>query len=168
MPGSDASAVRPSVYLETRVIGYATSRPCRDLLAAARQLLTREWFASEAQHFDLFVSQLVIDEIAAGDASAAACRLEFARGWPLLAFGDEVVTLAAEFVRLGTVPAERQADAVHLAMAAVGGVDYLLTWNFKHIANVATRQVIERVCRGAGYLPPTICTPEDLRHAGPR
>lgn len=156
---------RPAVYLETSVIGYATSRVSRDLVAAARQRITREWFAGDAAGFELFISRIVVDEISAGDATAAADRLEFVRGWPLLAVNDAAIDLAADLIGRGAIPATRQADALHIAVAAVAGVEHLLTWNFKHIANVATRQAIERVCRASGYTPPWICTPEELSRA---
>ncbi len=151
-----------TVYVETSVIGYATSRPSRDLVVTARQQLTREWFAGCAQTFDLFVSQLVIREASAGDAVAAAERLVLLEGIPLLAITESAGELADGFVDLGAFPRHASEDALHVAIAAVHGVDFLLTWNFRHIANAAMRHAIEVGCREAGYEPPLICTPEEL------
>ncbi len=118
-----------SVYLETSVIGYATSRPSRDLVVAARQQITREWFAGGGEAYELFVSQLVIREASSGDEDAAAERLGLVEGIALLAITDAAGELAAGLVDEGGVPAHAGEDALHIAVAAVHGVDFLLTWN---------------------------------------
>ena len=153
---------RAAVYLETSVIGYATSRPSRDLVVAGHQQITREWFASRARVYDLFISQLVAGEAAGGDTDAAQERSAFLQDIPRLGVTDAAGELAAQLVASGTVPRKASEDALHIAVATVHGVDYLLTWNCKHIANATMRQAIERVCREAGYEPPVICTPEEL------
>lgn len=153
---------KPAVYLETSVVGHATSRPSRDLVVAGRQQVTRDWFSVRRQAYDLFVSQLVVSEAAAGDAQAAQERAAFLEGIPRLGVTDAAGELAAELVARGAVPRKAAVDALHIAVAAVHGVDYLLTWNCRHIANATMRQAIERVCREAGYEPPLICTPEEL------
>lgn len=153
---------KPAVYLETTVIGYATSRPSRDLVVAARQQVTRQWFALRAPAYELFVSQLVATEASGGDEGAARERASLLRRIPLLATTDAAGELAARLVGSGAVPRMAAEDALHIAVAAVHGVDYLLTWNCKHIANATMRQAIERSCRDAGYEPPIICTPEEL------
>ena len=145
-------------------MSYATSRPSRDLVVAGHQQITREWFARQASAYELFVSQLVIREAAGGDPEAARARLAFLHDTALLAVTDAAGTLAARLVGQGAVPRPAAEDALHIAVAAVHGVEYLLTWNCKHIANAAMRQAIERVCRSAGYEPPVICTPEELMH----
>ena len=151
-----------TVYLETSVIGYATSRASRDLVVAAHQQITREWFARGAQAYELFVSQLVVREASSGDEEAARARVALVEGIPLLAVTDAVGALAEKLVAKGVIPTKAAEDALHIAVAAVHGVDFLLTWNCKHIANAAMRQAIERVCRDADYEPPVICTPEEL------
>ena len=151
-----------TLYLETSVIGYATSRPSRDLVVAARQQIARDWFARGAEGFDLFVSQLVIREASVGDERAAGERLAAIGHIPLLAVTDSAGELAARLVAEGAVPKTAAEDALHIAVAAAHGVEFLLTWNCAHIANAATRHAIERVCREAGYEPPVICTPEEL------
>lgn len=153
---------KPAVYLETSVIGYATSRPSRDLVVAARQQITRDWFADRAPTCELFVSQLVATEASGGDEDAARARMAFLQGIARLRVTDAAGGLAARIVESGAVPRPAAEDALHIAIAAVHGVDYLLTWNCKHIANAAMRQSIERACREAGYEPPIICTPEEL------
>jgi len=153
---------RTAVYLETSVIGYATSRPSRDLVVAGHQQITREWFASQARVYDLFISQLVAGEAAGGDTDAARERSVFLQDIPRLGVTDAAGELAAQLVASGAVPRKASEDALHIAVATVHGVDYLLTWNCKHIANATMRQAIERVCREAGYEPPVICTPEEL------
>ena len=151
-----------AMYLETSVVGYATSRPSRDLVVAGRQQIAREWFALRAQAYELFVSQLVVSEASGGDAEAAAERAAFLQGIARLGITEAVGELATKLVEMGAVPRRAAEDALHVAVAAVHGVDYLLTWNCKHIANAAMRHAIERVCSDAGYEPPVICTPEEL------
>lgn len=153
---------KPAVYLETSVIGYATPRPSRDLVVAARQQLTRDWFAHRARVYDLFVSQLVVGEASGGDEEAAQERTAFLQAIPRLGITDAAGALAAKLVESGAVPKKAVEDALHIAVAAVHGVEYLVTWNCKHIANATMRQAIENACREAGYEPPVICTPEEL------
>jgi len=139
------------VYLETSVISYAISRSNRDLVIAARQQITRDGFASRSTSYSLFVSQLVAAEVAAGDESAAVEREAFLQGIPRLATTGTAGTLASELLARRAVPVQAAEDALHIALAAVHGVEYLLTWNCKHIANATMRQAIERACRG-GWL----------------
>lgn len=153
---------KQTVYVETTVIGYATSRPSRDLIVAVHQQMTREWFPRAARRYELFVSQLVIRESSSGDQEAARERLALVEGIPLLAVSDAAGELAASLVDQRAVPRTAAEDALHIAVAAVHGVDFLVTWNCAHIANAAMRSEIERVCRERGYEPPVICTPEEL------
>lgn len=151
----------PSIYLETTIVSYLTARPDRDLVRAAHQEMTREWWATRSA-FDLFISQLVVDEASAGDADAARLRLDVLRDLELLELTAEATALAQELVRLAAIPSKAGADALHIAMAAVHGMDYLLTWNCTHIANAAMRPRIDAVCRAGGFEPPVICTPLEL------
>ncbi len=137
---------KPAVYLETSVVGYATSRPSRDLVVAGHQQITREWFALRARGYELFVSQLVASEASGGDKEAARERVALLGGIPRLGITDAAGELAAKLVESGAVPQKAAEDALHIAVAAVHGVDYVLTWNCKHIANAAMRQA--RVCAG--------------------
>lgn len=153
---------KATVYLETTILGYGASKPSRNVIVAARQEITRDWLETAAQGYDLFVSQAVIREASAGDEEAARERLSLVEGVPLLGITDEVGDLAARMVQEGAIPREAAEDALHIAVAAAHGMDFLLTWNVTHIANAAMRQTIERVCRESGYEPPVICTPEEL------
>ena len=153
--------MKPRIYLETTIPSYLTAWPSRDLVRAAHQQITREWW--ERRHeYEPFVSQLVIRECQAGDPVAAAARLEVLEGLPLLAESEEAESLARDLLDRVPLPDRATADALHIATAAVHGMDYLLTWNCTHIANAAFRGPIEAVCRDAGFEPPTICTPEEL------
>lgn len=152
----------PKVYLETSVISYLTGRLSRDLITVGRQELTREWWEQERQHFDLIISEFVLAEAADGDATAAQQRLEALVGIPEVRMTSEARDLARALVDPGPIPQKAVLDAFHIAAAVSGGADYLLTWNFKHLANAALRKQIETVCRTSGYDPPVICTPEEL------
>jgi hypothetical protein len=151
-----------SVYLETSVIGYLASRPGADIILAANQLMTLEWWNDHRTRFELFASQAVVDECSGGDPSAAQERLVFLVGIPVLAINAATQNLAQELIRHVGLPAKAAVDAVHIATAALNQMDYLLTWNCKHIANPAFRRSIDSVLAGAGLCPPVICTPQEL------
>lgn len=154
--------MKPKVYLETSVISYFTSRPSRDLIVAANQQITQEWWQVHRQDFDLFISQLVVREAGAGDEHAAEQRLGAIADIPLLILNEEAVAFAEKLVKEGPIPRKAVEDALHIAVATFNGMDYLLTWNFKHIANATMRYKIEHICRLIGYEPPIICTPQEL------
>jgi len=154
-----------TIYVETTVIGHLTARRHSDPLIAARQETTRRWWVTASSKYRLLVSQLVIDECAAGDPIAAKERLAAINNLPLLEFTDDVTNLGDELTLANAVPISEPRDAFHIALAAVHGVQYLVTWNFKHIANATRRGQIEAVCRDAGFGPPIICTPDELENA---
>ena len=154
--------MKPRVYLETTVPSYLTAWFSRDLVMAGHQQITREWWESRRQDFDVFVSQFVIDEASAGDPDAAKRRLDFLADIPLLDPTDDVQPLAAELMKRVPLPRKAAADSLHISIATVNGMQYLLTWNCTHIANAELRLKIDEVCRGFGYQPPVICTPEEL------
>ena len=149
------------VYVETSIVSYLSARTSRDVVVAAHQQITRRWWRGRG-NYSLFVSQVVLDEAALGDQTARARRLRALRGIPTLALTDEATQLAGELVRRGALPKKATVDALHIAVAAAHQVDYLLTWNCKHIANAAMRGTIEAICRSAGLRPPIICAPEEL------
>jgi predicted nucleic acid-binding protein len=153
--------MKSKVYVETTIISYAVARPTHDIIQTAHQEVTRAWWARR-ERFDLFVSRPVVVEAGRGDTAAAARRLETLAGIPLLSIDREVARLANTLIRTGTLPTKARLDAVHAAIAAVNGMDYLLTWNLRHLANAAIRGKIEEACRSAGLRPPVICTPEEL------
>jgi len=154
--------VAPRVYLETSVVSYLTGRPSRDLVTLGRQHLTREWWDQRRSAFRLFISQFVVTEAAAGDPEAARGRLAALEHLPLVILTQETRNLARALIGEGSIPPKAAVDAFHIASAVSGGADFLLTWNFRHLANASLRKGIETVCVSSGYQPPTICTPEEL------
>ena len=153
---------KPSVYVETSIVSYLTARPSRDLIVAAQQAMTREWWRDAPERFVLVASELVVTEAAAGDPDAATARLAALELVTRLDTKDDAAALTRKLLELGVFPREAAADAAHVGIAATNKVDYLLTWNLRHIANAAVRSRIERACRRAGYEPPVICTPNEL------
>lgn len=152
---------RPSVYIETSVVSYLTARPSRDLIRAARQAVTQHWWESR-HRFTLLAADPVVQEARAGDPTAAAKRLAVLDEIALLDLSDAALDLARRLIVGGGLPPSAGLDATHIAIATVHGVDFLLTWNCRHIANAATRPRIEDLCRQAGYKPAAICTPDQL------
>ena len=152
----------PKVYIETSVISYLTSKPSRDVIALVRQHITREWWDKRRSDFDLYVSELVEQEASGGDASAAAQRLSVINLLPKLEVNQQAVALAQAFIAQKIFPQKAKADALHIAIATVHQMNYLLSWNFRHIVNAATRIPIVQICQMNGYEPPAICTPEEL------
>ena len=150
------------VYIETTVVSYLTARPSRDLIIAAHQQITNEWWENRRTDFDLYTSQFVIQESSAGDAAMAQNRLDALDGIPLLAVSKEALNLARILVEKGPLPEKAEVDALHISVATSHGMDYLLTWNCKHIANAEMQTGIGKLCRAAGFEPPVICTPEEL------
>jgi len=154
--------MKPRVYLETTIPSYLTAWPSRDLVRAAHQQITRDWWDRRRAEFELYISQVVLRECQAGDATAAAERLKILQDLPLLEQTEEATRLAQALVNRVPLPERAAVDALHVAIAAVHGVDYLLTWNCTHIANATLRDPFESVCRENGYEPPAICTPDEL------
>jgi hypothetical protein len=151
-----------TVYIETTIVGHLAGRLHPSTLIAARQELTRQWWSLHSTEFRLFVSELVRSECSGGDSAAAQERLELIETLESLEIDDAVRELARKLMAAGAIPFSEPRDAFHVAIAAVHGVQYLLTWNFAHIANAASRGKIEAVCRDTGCEPPIICTPEEL------
>jgi len=150
------------VYLETSIISYLVARPSRDIVTAAHQQITLEWWTLHRKEFDLFVSELVIREAEAGDPDAAQRRMEVLAGIRSLVLTEDARSLAHALIAGGALPEKAAADALHVAVATVQGAEYLLTWNCQHIANARVRVRIDRVCRERGLAPPVLCTPEEL------
>lgn len=155
-------AVKATVYVETSIISYLTARPSKDVVIAAHQKLTRAWWKDRRHAFDLYTSDLVIDEATQGDAKAATARSKALAEIARLEATADVAILARRLLDSGSLPAKAAADAVHIAVATCHGIDYLLTWNCKHIANAELRTRIEAVCQRAGFDPPILTTPEEL------
>lgn len=154
--------MKPKVYIETSIPSYLTSSFSNDLRVAANQNTTIEWWETRRPSFDLFISEFVAAEAILGNFEAAQKRLEIIADLPKLAVTEAVRTLAKALISDGPIPPKAEIDAYHIAVAAVNGVEYLLTWNCAHIANAIMRPKIEEVCRRQGFEPPVICTPQEL------
>lgn len=157
-----AAMSKKSVYLETSFISYLTSNPSRDLITAAHQAITLDWWSKEREEFELYVSEPVKDEAAQGNAEMVERRLAIVDQITLLSVTDDAIGFADSLIRGHAVPPQAAIDALHVAISCVNGIDYLLTWNCKHIANARRFKDIERLCEEYDYTMPIICTPEAL------
>jgi hypothetical protein len=151
-----------SVYLETTFISYLVAQPSRDLLVAAHQQVTQDWWANRRSEFENYVSQVVIDEASAGDPAEVQKRLAIIGGLPSLQMTEDAEALTQAIVAARILPLHTLDDAAHVAVAAVHAINYLLTWNCKHLANAQIARRIGLVCEKLGHRMPIICTPEEL------
>lgn len=151
------------VYIETTVVGSIAGRMHPNPDVASRQRMTRDWWTTATRRYRIVTSRLTLDECGDGDPYAASERLEILRGIPLLDASDEAERLADLLMDRKAVPASEPRDALHIATAAVHGVQFIATWNFKHILNPHLQAQIAGTCRDAGFIPPVICTPEQLK-----
>jgi predicted nucleic acid-binding protein len=153
---------KQSVYIETTVVSYLIAGPSRDLVVAAHQQVTVEWWESSLPLLDPFVSPVVIEEASRGDKAAAKLRLEKIAAFPVLEITDEVRELAELYFEKIPIPGKARGDAYHLAVATYHGIDFLVSWNFTHILSGRVRAVIQNVNTIKGICTPIICTPEEL------
>ncbi len=158
--------MKPKVYLETTVVSLLTARPARDVIMMSMIAQTKKWWVTERERFELIVSDIVIREAAAGDVAAARRRNEVLQQLVAVENDAESQALADVFLQNMALPAKASDDALHIAIAAVNQMDYLLTWNCRHIANAAMRPKLEGLCLAEGYRCPIICTPPELRKPG--
>jgi hypothetical protein len=150
------------IYLESTIPSYLVARPARDLLQAARQQLTRDWWELKRGQHELFSSQVVLDEVAAGEATMARRRLKLLRDIPLLELSAAANRLGRDILLSGLLPVSADGDAAHIAVATVHRMDILLTWNCRHIANVALQHRLRRLVEGKGFNLPALATPEEF------
>jgi hypothetical protein len=150
------------IYIESTIPSYLASRPARDLLQAARQQMTKDWWDLKRQKHELFTSQIVLDEIAEGERLMANRRLKIMSGIPVLDLTTEAADLTRQILDSGLVPAKVDADAAHIALATVHQMDILLTWNCRHIANVEIQARLRRLVEAESYELPAICTMDEL------
>ncbi len=154
--------MKAKLYLESTVPSYYVARPSRDVVIAARQHQTHDWWDRQRLKFDILVSQIVVDELSAGEAERAKLRLKLVAPFPLLKINEEVMVLTQALLHDGPLPAKAARDAAHIALAAVHRLHFLVTWNCKHIANPTMQRQISAVCAVHGVAAPVICTPGDL------
>ena len=135
-----------TIYIETSIISYLTAKPLENLLASAWQKATADWWETQRSRFELFTSELVIEEASRGDTRAVERRLDAIRPIPLLETTDDVLELAKILLEQGPLPPNAVDDAVHIAIAVIHELDYLLTWNCRHIDNAETKPIIRSLC----------------------
>ncbi|MGL5872710.1 MAG: type II toxin-antitoxin system VapC family toxin [Xenococcaceae cyanobacterium] len=151
-----------TVYIETSILGYLTARSTANLILAANIKVTQDWWDIRRSSFVLYASEIVEDEAASGDAAIAAQRLNLLQSLMLLDLTEEAIELAQEFLKQSNLPPKASNDALHMALATVYGLDYLLTWNCKHMANAQIQKKLSQISFELGYELPVICTPYEL------
>jgi hypothetical protein len=154
--------MKPKLYIESSIVSYLTAEPSADFITAARQTLTQRWWSEKRFDYELYISEFVVSEVQAGDAPMAARRLDALADIAEIGLSEAAAEFATMLVDEGPLPRRAALDALHIAVAVMGGIEYLLTWNFTHLANATIRSQIERKCRSKGLEPPIICTPEEL------
>jgi hypothetical protein len=152
-----------SVYVETSLVSYLTAPQNQNIITAANQLMTQEWWKNYRSKFELFTSQLVIDEASQGNATEASKRLAILKDIPMLTLNEEVVKLGQLFLKEKGLPLKATDDAYHIAYATVHQIHYLLTWNCKHIANAQIQKKLRQISTQKGYELPILCTPYELQ-----
>jgi hypothetical protein len=154
--------MKPAVYIETSVISYYTARPSNNLITLAHQRLTDIWWKKALPKLSPYLSQFVVDEISKGNNEAAKKRLEATSKFLILEATPKVSSLASVYFKALQIPEKARFDAIHMAMATIHGMDYLVSWNCMHIASGRVRNIIDRINSEHEYSTPTICTPEEL------
>ena len=157
-----STSMKPTLYMETTIPSYLTSWPSRDLIIAGHPQITKEWWDKRRDAFGIYISQFVVDEAKAGDPGGARERMKAIKDLPLRDITPEVERLAAGILASGVIPQRAVTDAAHIAIAAVHGMDFLMTWNCVHLANAIIAKEVAKVCRPHGFECPVICTPEEL------
>jgi len=150
------------IYIESTIPSYVVARPARDLLQAARQQTTKDWWDLKRHQHTLFTSQIVLDEISAGETDMARQRLEALAHMAVLRVNEEAENLTLQILDSGLLPATADRDAAHIALATIYEMDILLSWNCRHIANAAIQAPLRRLMEKSGFALPVLCTPDEL------
>ena len=154
--------MKKRVYIETTVVSYFTARPSRDIIVAGHQETTRGLWPDLTAKYETYISAIVYEEAGKGDPDQAKTRLAAIEAFPMLDIDDDARFLAEKIIDGRGIPAEYPEDALHIAVAAVNGIEVLITWNFAHLNNPFTRRAIRRIVEEEGYVCPEICSPEEL------
>jgi len=154
--------MKESIYLETSVVSYYTAKPVRDIIVLAHQEITREWWQRAIKRFDIYISEIVVEEASYGDSEAAKRRLGILKGFPHLELNEKVEEVAGIYIKQLGIPEKSFRDTLHLAICSVHNIDYLVTWNCTHIANAEIIKKLINVNDSYGIHTPIICTPEEL------
>lgn len=150
------------VYMETTIPSYLVSRPNRDIIILSHQEITKDWWENERSKYDLYLSEYVIEEISKGDEILSQKRIDLIKGIMLLEHNNEIETLAGQYLKYLELPKNAAIDMLHIAYSVYYEMDYLLTWNCKHLANAYLKVKLVKLNNKSGYKTPEICTPEQL------
>ena len=156
------NTLKPKVYVETTVVSYLVARPSHDVTLAARQQATLQLWEEYSNNFEFVISNVVVSEAREGNPVAAQRRLEVLANLPVLDMSSEAIMLVDKLIDAGAMPQHSRPDAQHIAIATVNSVEYLVSWNYKHIVNETKRNLINEVCHTAGFQPTILCTPIEL------
>jgi len=154
--------MKPRLYLETTIPSYLVSKPSRDLVTAAHQQITHQWWEARLADFEVYISQFVLDEAGAGNVDMVAKRLALLGSFPLLDAMPEALELTSALVERDAIPPRKATDAAHIAVATVHHMQFSMTWNCAHLANAEVLAQVQAICAGLGYAAPLVCTPEEL------
>lgn len=154
--------MKEKVYIETSFISFLTSKPSDTKLTAVWQAISHEWWQKRRTFYDLFISEIVIDEVTKGDRKAAEKRVALCRKIPVLDVSEESLKLAKMIVTSEILPKKAANDIFHIAVAACNQIDYLLTWNCKHLDNAELKPKVRKLLSYTEYTMPEICTPFEL------
>ena len=154
------------IYLDTSVISYFVARPSKDVIQQAHQKLSKKWWREYQNKHLLYISVYVLDEIEKGNKEAAAKRLKAIEGLPILDTSESVERLAAIILKELSIPEKSRLDGYHLAIAALNSQDYIVSWNFKHMANSRVRRIFKTICSDEGIVCPEIASPEEMIGGG--
>lgn len=154
-----------TVYVETSILGYLTARSTKNLILAANMEITKDWWELRRSAFTLYTSEAVLAEVAQGDTAIATQRLKLLADFPLLELNQAVQDLAVQFLARSNLSPKAKVDAIHIAVATVHGMDYLLTWNCKHIANAQIQRKLAEISLDFDCVLPILCTPNELMGA---
>ncbi|MGA1794723.1 MAG: type II toxin-antitoxin system VapC family toxin [bacterium] len=157
--------MKKHIYIETTVVSYFTAKPSRDIMIAGHQEATRELWTKLSTRYETYISALVFHEAGRGDPEQAQMRLAAITEFPMLDIDDAARLLAEKIIAEKGIPNQYPEDALHIALAAVNGMEVIVTWNFAHLNNPFTRNKIRRIVEAEGYLCPEICSPDELLEA---
>jgi len=154
--------MKKRLYIETTVVSYLTAKPSRDIIIAGHQGATRDIWPELSVKFETYVSALVFEEARKGDRDQAQLRVAAIESFPLLDIDDDARILAETIIAKKGIPSQYPEDALHIAVAAVNGIEIVVTWNFAHLNNPFIRKILRRIIEDEGYECPEICSPEEL------
>ncbi len=149
------------IYIETSVVSYLVARPSKNVVIAAHQASTSD-FWERLDQYDVYVSDIVIQEASKGDETLSRCRIQIIENFQVLEIDDEIKKIARYLLLNKVIPEKCPEDALHIAVAAANGMDAIVTWNFKHINNPFIRKRVRQLLQKIGWACPEICSPEEF------